>query len=261
MRAIVLGTGTSTGVPVIGCRCSVCTSPDPRDRRTRCSTLIKVEDSSSPSGQRNILIDCSPDFRQQMLSIEFESLDAIIITHEHYDHVGGIDDIRPYSVFGDITVYAEPYCAQHLMERIPYCFPPKDKRYPGVPGIELCEIDPKKNFSIGRVNITPIRVLHGKLPILGYRIGNFAYITDMHTIPEDQINKLQGIKTLIVNGLHRKPHYSHQTIEQAIEFAQRLGMPETYLIHMAHSILPHAIEEAHLPEHVHLAYDGMELEL
>ena len=226
MKVTVLGSGTSTGVPQLGCRCMVCTSTDPRDRRYRCSSLVEVADDSAPDGVRRILIDCGPDFREQMLRINFQKLDAIFITHEHYDHVGGLDDLRPFSVFGDVVVYAEPFCANHLRERIPYCFTPKERRYPGVPSIDLEDILPHQPVNVGKVEVLPLRVMHGKLPILGFRIGN-----------------------------------SHQTIEEAIAFSRRIGTPETYFIHMSHHTRPHAIEDASLPPHFHLAYDGLEIEI
>ncbi len=256
MKIQLLGTGTSTGVPQLGCRCEVCTSTDPRDKRLRCSALIEVPDSSADEGVRRILIDCGPDFRQQMLNIDFKPLDAIFITHEHYDHVGGLDDLRPFSIFGQVVVYAEKYCADHLRERIPYCFTPKEKRYPGVPSIDLEDILPHVPVKVGQVEVLPIRVLHGQLPILGFRMGDFAYITDMKTIPDSELPLLQGLRCLVLNGLRHESHPSHQTIEDAIHFAQTLESPETYLIHMSHHIGLHAREDALLPPHVHLAYDG-----
>lgn len=288
MHITILGTGTSCGVPQIGCNCPVCTSSDPHDRRLRCSTMVDVDG-------RRILIDCGPDFREQMLSIDFRPLDAVLITHEHYDHVGGLDDLRPYSIFGDVDVYAEKFCADHLLERIPYCFTPKEKRYPGVPAINLLNMEPhvpiiikdkektlldtkymddciaekrkqileeeeircKEMGGSREVKILPIRVYHGKLPIVGFRIKNLLYITDMSSILEEEFQYLEGVDTLIINGLRHMPHPSHQTIEDAIAFSKRIGNPETYLIHMSHHILPHAEEEKKLPENVHLAYDGM----
>lgn len=259
MRITVLGTGTSTGVPQIGCRCMVCTSPDPHDRRLRCSTLVEADDPAAPDGVRRVLIDCGPDFRQQMLTLGFRRLDAILITHEHYDHVGGLDDLRPFSIFGDVTVYAEPYCARHLRERIPYCFTPKERRYPGVPAIDLEEINPHRPLRIGTLDIMPLRVYHGRLPILGFRIGQFAYITDMKSVPPGEYALLHHLRLLIVNGLRHERHPSHQTIEEAIRFSRDIGSPTTYLIHMSHHIQRHATEDALLPAGVHLAYDGLTL--
>lgn len=250
MKITILGSGTSCGVPQIGCTCPTCTSSDPRDKRLRCSTLVE-------DGDCRILIDCGPDFREQMLGIEFAALDAVFITHEHYDHVGGLDDLRPYSVFGDVDVYAEKFCADHLLERIPYCFTPKEKRYPGVPAINLHNIEPHVPIIIKDIPVVPIRVFHGRLPIVGFRIKDFLYITDMKTIPEEEFKYLEGIKTLVVNGLRHEEHPSHQTIEEAIAFSSRLGVEDAYLIHMSHHILPHAQEELKLPENIHLAYDGM----
>ena len=227
MRITILGSGTSCGVPQIGCTCAVCTSQDPRDKRLRCSSLVEVR------GKR-ILIDCSPDFRQQMLGIDFKPLDAVLITHEHYDHVGGLDDLRPYSVFGDVNVYAEKFCADHLME-----------------------MEPHVPIKVGEdVEVIPIRVMHAKLPIVGFRIDNFAYITDMKTIPPTELSYLQGIDYMIVNGLRHKEHPSHQSIDDAITFAQQLGVKEAWLVHMSHHIQPHAEEEKTLPPGIHLAYDG-----
>ena len=293
MKITILGSGTSCGVPQIGCPCEVCTSTDPKDKRLRTSSLVEV-------GGKRILIDCGPDFREQMLRIDFKPIDAVLITHEHYDHVGGLDDLRPYSIFGDVDVYAEKFCADHLMERIPYCFTPKEKRYPGVPAINLIEMQPHVPIVIrdeekvpmsseyledavkmkrqqvwdelermkqqeGRtehhdVTVMPIRVMHGKLPIVGFRIENFAYITDMKTIPETEWAYLEGVDYMIVNGLRHKEHPSHQRIEDAIAFAHRLGVKETWLVHMSHHIRPHAIEEKDLPAGIHLAYDGEVIE-
>ena len=180
MKITILGSGTSTGVPEIGCKCPVCTSNDPRDNRLRCSGLIETE------GVR-ILMDCGPDFREQMIRLnDFKPLDAVFISHEHYDHVGGLDDLRPFCRLRDVPVYAERYTAERLRQRIPYCF--AEHLYPGVPRILLKEIVPDSPFTVGnskkaKVEIIPVRVMHGKLPILGYRIGNMAWITDMLTMP------------------------------------------------------------------------------
>ncbi len=227
----------------------MCTSTDPKDKRLRCSSLVEVK------GKR-ILIDCSPDFREQMLRIDFKPIDAVLITHEHYDHVGGLDDLRPYSIFGDVDVYAEKFCADHLVERIPYCFIPKERRYPGVPALNLLEMEPHVPVAVGDVNVIPIRVMHGKLPIVGFRIDNFAYITDMKTIPDEEWEYLQGIDYMIVNALRHKEHPSHQSIEDAIGFAQKLGVKEAWLVHMSHHIQKHQQEEKTLPAGIHLAYDG-----
>lgn len=261
MKITILGTGTSTGVPQIGCRCVVCTSNDPRDRRLRCSSLIEADDPTAPDCVRRILIDCGPDFREQMLRTDFRRLDAIFITHEHYDHVGGLDDLRPFSIFGDVVVYAEALTAEHLRQRIPYCFTPKERRYPGVPSIDLEEIQPHVPLKVGNVEVLPLRVMHGKLPILGFRIGDFAYITDMKTMPDTDVRLLRGVRKMIVNGLRHEQHPTHQTIEDAVNFIERLGRPESWLIHMSHHIRLHAVEEQDLPPHIHLACDGEVIEM
>ena len=252
MRVTLLGTGTSSGVPVIGCRCAVCTSDDPRDRRLRCSALVETETT-------RVLIDCGPDFREQMLGQPFRRLDAVFVTHEHYDHVGGLDDLRPLCVFGDIDVYADAYACAHLRERIPYCF--AEVKYPGVPNIVLHEMAPHETVQVGDIGVQSLRVMHGKLPILGFRIGKMAYITDMKSMDDEEVERLEGVEVLVCNGLRHAPHASHQTVEEACAFAQRVGSRETWLIHMCHHLDVHAVEDARLPEGVHLAYDGLVLEV
>ena len=253
MKITFLGTGTSCGIPQMGCHCAVCTSTDPRDKRLRCSSLVQ-------DGQTNLLVDCSPDFREQMLRIDFcEKLDAVLITHEHYDHVGGIDDLRPYSYIHDLPIYADAYSCKHLRERLPYCF--VETKYPGVPLVQLCEMKEGDRIMFGDIPVTALQVIHGKLPILGFRIGDLGYITDMTGITARSINLLKGIKLLVVNGLRHEPHATHQTIEDAIGFSKSLA-PDipTYIIHMCHHLGLHAIEDALLPENIHLAYDGLVLE-
>ena len=178
MKLTFLGTGTSCGVPVIGCQCKVCQSADAKDKRTRCSALVETEST-------RILIDCGPDFRQQILPQPFRKIDGILITHSHYDHMGGMDDIRPYCQFGAINVYADKIARQSMLEMLPYCF--AENRYPGVPAIGLHEIHPHQPLQIGDMEVMPIQVMHGKLPILGYRIGKLTYITDMKTIDDSEL--------------------------------------------------------------------------
>lgn len=254
MLVTILGSGTSTGVPQIGCDCEVCRSTDPRDHRLRCSALIE-------NGEDRILIDCGPDFRQQMLPMPNRKISGVLITHEHYDHVGGLDDLRPFSVFGDVDVYAEDYCANHLIERIPYCFTPKEKRYPGVPAITLHRINPGQEFYIGKTRVLPLRVIHGNLPILGFRISNMAYITDMSSYSEDIIDALNGVETLVLNALRHEKHPSHQTVDEAISFARRVGAKNTYLIHMSHHVGLHEENSASLPVGIELAYDGLTIDV
>ncbi len=251
MNITFLGTGTSTGVPQIGCECPVCRSTDMRDKRLRCSGLIEV------NGQR-ILIDCGPDFREQMIRLnDFRAIDAVLITHEHYDHVGGLDDLRPFCVFGDMTVYAEHYTAERLRQRIPYCF--AEQLYPGVPRIELKELAVLQPFTVGSVEIMPIRVFHAKMPILGYRIGKMAWITDMLELPDVSLEQLKDLDVLVLNALRREPHISHQTLEQALSTAKRVGARQTYLIHMSHQMGLHSEVSKILPDTISLAYDGLSI--
>lgn len=251
MKITFLGTGTSHGIPVMRCNCEVCRSKDPRDKRLRTSALIETESTC-------LLIDCGPDFREQMLRIGMQrDIDACLITHEHYDHVGGIDDLRPFSYERKVSLYADDYSATHLEQRLPYCL--LRNVYPGVPQLELNRIKPHDRFAVGDLDITAIQVMHGELPILGYRINDVAYITDMKSLPESERELLKGVRLLIVNGLRFKPHRTHQSISEAIEFSRSLGSPETYIIHMCHDAGFHAVTDAELPEGVHLAYDGLVL--
>lgn len=251
MKLTFLGTGTSCGVPVIGCQCEVCQSADPHDQRTRCSVLVETDET-------RLLIDCGPDFRQQILPMPFRKIDGILITHSHYDHVGGMDDIRPYCQFGEINVYADPVARKGMLEMLPYCF--AENRYPGVPAIGLHEIHKHEPFRIGDLDIMPIEVMHGKLPILGYRIGKLAYITDMKTIEESEYPYLEGTELLVVNALRfTKPHHSHQLVDDALAFAHRVGAKQTLLIHVCHDIGLHESVNRLLPESVQLAYDGQEV--
>ena len=253
MKLTFLGTGTSCGVPVIGCQCKVCQSDDPHDKRTRCSVLVETDET-------RLLIDCGPDFRQQILPQPFRKIDAILITHAHYDHMGGMDDIRPYCQFGEINVYADAVACQGMLEMLPYCF--AEHRYPGVPAIGLHEIHAGEGFRIGDIDVMPVRVMHGRLPILGYRFGCFAYITDMKTIDDDQLPLLRDVKVLVVNALRfDKPHHSHQLVDDAVAFAERVGAERTFLIHSCHDIGLHAEVNKNLPAGIQLAYDGEVIEI
>lgn len=248
MKIIILGSGTSTGVPEIGCTCSVCTSTDSHDKRLRASALVKTNDA-------NILIDCGPDFRKQMLHQEFGKIDGVLVTHEHYDHVGGIDDLRPFCQFGQVPLYAEEATSRRLRARMPYCF--EDDKYPGIPNISINLIKAGTPFYINETKILPFRVMHGNMPIVGYRIGNTAYITDMLTLPIEEYDLLQGLDCLIVNALRHKPHPTHQNLEQALETVKRIGAKKSYLIHMNHHIGIHAEMQKLLPANVFFAYDGL----
>lgn len=250
MKITILGSGTSTGVPEIGCTCPVCTSSDPRDHRLRASALIETDDT-------RILIDCGPDFRTQVLRLPFKKIDGVLITHEHYDHVGGLDDLRPFCRFGEVPIYAEPHTAERLRTRMPYCF--VDHSYPGVPNIPLQEIEENRTFLINHIPVTPLRVMHGRLPILGYRIGNIGYITDMLTMPDVSYEQLRQLDVLVINVLRIAPHPTHQNLAEALDTARRIGAKETYFIHMSHHIGLQAEVETQLPPHVYFASDGLEI--
>lgn len=226
------------------------TSSDPRDHRLRASALIETDDT-------RILIDCGPDFRTQVLGLPFKKIDGVLITHEHYDHVGGLDDLRPFCRFGEVPIYAEPHTAERLRTRMPYCF--VDHSYPGVPNIPLQEIEENRTFLINHIPITPLRVMHGRLPILGYRIGNIGYITDMLTMPDVSYEQLRQLDVLVVNALRIAPHPTHQNLAEALDTARRIGAKETYFIHMSHHIGLQAEVERQLPPHVYFASDGLEI--
>lgn len=242
-----LGTGTSTGVPVIGCQCEVCRSTDSRDHRLRTSAIVRYQGM-------NILIDCGPDFRQQILRASSLQLDALLLTHIHYDHVAGIDDLRPYCYKADFPIFAKAEVNRQLRINLPYCF--TEELYPGVPHLQLRDVGTHA-FQVGNVEVMPIAVMHGKLPILGYRIGPMAYITDCSCISPDEMEKLKGIPLLVMNALHHHPHHSHMNLTQALEVVKQIGPRETYFIHMSHEVGLHAIAQTQLPPHVHFAYDGL----
>ena len=249
MKIRFLGTGTSTGNPELLCKCEVCSSADRRDWRLRASALVEVQG-------RNVLIDCSPDFRMQMLKTDVDRLDAVLLTHEHYDHVGGIDDLRPFCKTSPVHLYAEDNVVEAIKQRLPYVF--KKNKYPGVPDIELHAIE-NKPFCIDEVEIIPIRLLHGKLPILGYRIENMAYLTDLKYIPEEEFEKLKNLNVLIISALRLQEHISHQTVESALHNIEKINPKQACLIHMSHHFGLHVLMKKQMPERVTIAYDGLEL--
>ena len=248
MELLFLGTGTSTGVPQIGCQCKICKSTDNKDKRLRASVLLT-------EGNRKILIDCGPDLRQQLLLNNVNSLSAILLTHDHYDHVGGLDDVRP---LGDTQLYAEKRVLAVIQRNMPYCF--VDIKYPGVPRIHLHEIN-EAEFFIDDIKVIPIRIMHAKLPILGFRVGQLAYLTDMKTISEQSIEKLQGLNVLVMNALRINSHISHLSLNEAIEIAQKIGARKTYFTHMSHDIGLNAEVNRSLPDNIQLAYDGLKLSI
>lgn len=252
MKIKFLGTGTSTGVPEIGCNCEVCTSNNIKDRRLRASVLINI------NGKR-VLIDCGPDFRQQILSEPFSQLDAVLLTHEHYDHVGGIDDLRPFCKFADVDIFGNKQTLDALRTRMPYSF--TVNKYPGVPKLNLHEVDKDKVFSVDGIDILPINLMHYKLPILGYRIGNFAYLTDVKYILEQEYGKLKDLDLLVINALRIEEHLSHLTLNEALAEVRKIMPKQTYFIHMSHHIGLHDDVQRNLPENVILSYDGLEIEL
>ena len=254
MKLRFLGTGTSTGNPEIGCQCNVCTSSDSKDWRFRASALLEIDD-------KHILIDCGPDFRLQVLETlkthSFETLDAVLITHEHYDHVGGLDDLRAFSKLNDIQIYAEDYVVEAIQTRIPYVF--REYKYPGIPKLKMNLVDIRSSFFIQGIEIIPIRLMHGELPILGYRIGKLAYLTDLKTIPEEEYSKLQGLDVLVINALREKEHISHETLCDALQNIERIKPEKTYLTHMSHTFGLHEKMQKQLPQNVFIAYDGLEV--
>lgn len=253
MKITFLGTGTSQGVPVIGCDCSVCTSPDAKDKRLRVSVLLET-------GDKTIVIDSGPDFRYQMLRAGVKRLDAILFTHEHKDHIAGLDDVRAFNYFQQqaMEVYAHKRVQESLIREFYYAF--ASVKYPGVPLINLNEIK-NSPFYVEGIEIIPVEVMHYKLPVFGFRIGDFSYITDAKTVSEEEKEKLKGSKVLVVNALQKEKHISHFTLEEAIAFAKEINADKTYFTHMSHKLGKHADIMQELPDNIELAYDGLVLEM
>jgi phosphoribosyl 1,2-cyclic phosphate phosphodiesterase len=248
-----LGTGTSQGVPVIACDCEVCTSADAKDKRLRSSVMLE-------GGGKVIVIDSGPDFRYQMLREKVKHLDAIVFTHEHKDHVAGMDDIRAfnYRQQSAIDVYATERVQAALKHEFHYIF--HEFKYPGIPQIALHTID-NSPFNIGDVRLIPIEVMHYKLSVLGFRINDFTYITDAKTIAEAEVEKIRGSKILVINALQKEAHISHFTLDEAIAFAENIGAEQTYFTHISHRLGKHEDVSVLLPPGIHLAWDGMKLEI
>jgi phosphoribosyl 1,2-cyclic phosphate phosphodiesterase len=251
LKITFLGTGTSQGVPVIGCRCPVCTSLDYRDKRLRTSIHIEVDGHS-------IVIDTGPDFRQQMLRENISRLDAVIFTHAHRDHTAGLDDVRAYNFMQqmDMPVYGTRPTLDQLGVEYAYAFHPN--AYPGLPRITLTEID-ENPFTINATTILPLPVMHLKLPVLGFRFQDFSYITDANHIPQNTIDRLKGTEVLVLNALQRESHVSHFNLDEALEMIKIINPRKTYLTHISHRLGMHAVVERELPASVFLAFDGLQL--
>ena len=253
MKVTFLGTGTSQGIPVIGSKHPVCLSTNPKDKRLRVSILLEWQDSI-------FVVDCGPDFRQQMLQANPEKIDAIIFTHEHADHTAGLDDIRPFFFRqGDINIYAHNRVLEQLQQRFQYIFTSEIK-YPGVPNLLQNEIK-NKPFKIQGLEIIPIKGLHYKLPVFGYRFGNFVYLTDMKTIAEVEKQKLYNLDVLVINALREKEHVSHFTLAEALEIILELKPKKAYLTHISHHLGFHDTVQQKLPKNVFLAYDGLTINI
>ena len=253
IEATFLGTGTSQGVPVIACGCDVCRSADSRDKRLRSSLLLKIND-------HNLVIDAGPDFRQQMLREEIKTLRAILLTHEHVDHIFGLDDIRSFNWLQKhaTDIYAEPRVQEAIKRIFHYVF--ADFKYPGIPEMKLHKIDGEPSLIEG-INIIPIRCYHHKLPVYGFRVGDLTYITDTNSIPEEELEKVYGTRILIINALRRQKHISHFSLEEALEIAKMVQPEKTYLTHMSHEFGKFSDIQSILPENVFIACDGLKIEI
>ncbi len=259
MKLTFLGTGTSQGVPVIGCRCAVCTSTDSRDTRFRTSAMIEVQD-------QRFIIDAGPDFRMQLLRAGVRHINAILLTHEHKDHTGGIDDVRALNfvdypeVIHRVPIYGTPHTLECIRKDYHYAF--GTERYRGVPEIELMQIDPNENFSIGGVEITPIEGFHSdSFKSTGYRVGALTYLTDFRKIADSEVEKIMGSEVLVVNSLRYAPHSSHFNFEQALELINRVKPRKAYLTHMSHEMGLHCESSLNMPQGVEMAYDMLEVNI
>lgn len=260
LTVTLLGTGTSTGVPVLGCDCAVCTSGDPRDRRLRTAAHVVAH---TEAGDVHLQIDAGPDFRAQALRHRIAEVDALLVTHEHFDHVTGLDDLRPlfFRNRAPIPVFAHPRTARALHTMFRYVF---DRTYPGASLLDLHPVEgpftvrSRAPDSSASVEVTPVPAPHGPTEVLGFRLGPFAYLTDVSAVPDDALARLGGVDTLVLDGLRPDPHPTHLTFEEAAEAAARVGARETWLVHMTHA-LTHAAAEAALPPGVRLGYDGLTL--
>lgn len=254
MKLTFLGTGTSQGVPMIGCQCEVCQSLDYRDKRLRTSVLVETNNTA-------IVVDAGPDFRQQMLRKHQRRLDAVLITHEHKDHVAGLDDVRAFNFLQEksMPVYGLPRVLNQLKVEYAYAF--AEKKYPGVPKIELFEINAGNSLLVGDIRVDAIPVMHAQLPILGFRIGDLAYITDANFISTEALKQIEGSRVLVLNALQKQSHISHYTLEEAVKLAKSIGIPRVYFIHMSHRMGRHSKVSTELPDGMQLAWDGLVVEV
>lgn len=254
MKVHFLGTGTSQGIPAIGSQHPVCLSEDPKDQRLRVSVWVELPHAS-------IIIDCGPDFRMQMLRSKCVKVDAILFTHEHADHTAGLDDIRPfYFNQGAIPIYAHQRVIENLTRRFDYILL-DDNKYPGAPSVQINEVKKNQNFKIGPYTITPIDFLHGNLQVFGYRVFDFAYLTDVKSIADEEIKKLQNLEVLVVNALRKEPHNTHFNLEEAIAFIQKVQPKKAYLTHISHRMGFHEEISKELPENIFLAYDNLTIHI
>ncbi len=253
LRITFLGTGTSGGVPMIACGCYICTSADEKDKRLRSSILVESKTTT-------LVVDTTPDFRTQMLRANVKKLDAVIFTHPHKDHVAGLDDIKAYNFFQHkpMDVYANKLTQDALLREFPYIF--TEDKYPGIPSVHMHTIT-HESFVVGDIPVTPIWVHHLKMPVLGFRFGDFTYITDANRIDEEEKEKIKGSKILVVNALRKKEHISHFTLQQAIDLENELKIPKGYFTHMSHQLGRHEEINNELPSNIRLAYDGLQINI
>jgi phosphoribosyl 1,2-cyclic phosphate phosphodiesterase len=252
MKVYFLGTGTSQGIPVIGSNHSVCQSTDFKDKRLRVSVWISWENHS-------YLIDCGPDFRQQMLTSNCQKVDGILYTHEHADHTAGLDDIRPFFFKqGDIPIYAHQRVLENLKKRFDYIFETENK-YPGAPSVKTVEVINNQSFFIGNKSVIPINVMHGNLQVFGYRIDDFAYLTDVKTVEQNEIQKLKNLKVLVVNALREEAHLTHFNLQEALDFIALVNPDKAYITHISHILGFHKEVQKKLPKNVFLAYDNLQI--
>jgi phosphoribosyl 1,2-cyclic phosphate phosphodiesterase len=253
LQITFLGTGTSSGIPMIGCECKVCRSRDPKDDRLRSSIMVSTSGTS-------LVVDTTPDFRYQMLRTNTRHVDAIVFTHPHKDHIAGLDDVRAFNFFSrkPMEIYANSLTEEALRRDFYYAF--AEKRYPGVPEINLNLIT-NEPFMVGDISVLPIEVWHMKMPVLGFRFGNFTYITDANRLDEEARERVRGSEVMVLNALRKEPHISHFSLSEAVELVQDLGVPRAYFTHISHQLGLHNDIDQELPEGISLAYDGLTIEV